>query len=105
MKLVTEVSLSDFEAWSGGFDTLAALKVMLTEDALDSLESWIVNEVFESEELTDTQLNDFLWFESDTIANHFGYDSWEDFEKNYGKEDADDEEDYDDSEEETDEED
>lgn len=53
----SEISLYDFKAWQGGKDTLdniiEANKIEMLEDLL--------NECFE--ELTDTQLNDFLWFD------------------------------------------
>ena len=53
----SEISLYDFQAWSGGRTTLdniiEANKVEMLEDLL--------NEFFE--ELTDTQLNDLLWFD------------------------------------------
>lgn len=104
MKIISETSLSNFEAWSGGRDTLMVLQNNLTTDQLNDLESFIENEVFEGEPVTDTQLNDFLWFESDTIASHFGYDDWESFEKSFEEEDEDDEEEEDDEDESSDEE-
>lgn len=44
---------------------------------------------FESD-TTDEDINDFLWFERDAIAEHLGYKDWEEYE--YGK-DEDEEED------------
>ena len=57
----TTISLYDFQAWQGGKDTLdniiEANKVEMLEDLL--------NECFE--ELTDTQLNDLLWFDTEWL--------------------------------------
>ena len=57
LTIKTTISLYDFQAWSGGRTTLdniiEANKVEMLEDLL--------NECFE--ELTDTQLNDLLWFD------------------------------------------
>ena len=53
----SEMSLYNFEAWQGGKDTLnniiEAGKIEMLEDLLNSC----------FEELTETQLNDILWFE------------------------------------------
>jgi len=35
---------------------------------------------------TDTDINDFLWFERDQIAEYLGYKDWDEFE--YGDEDT-----------------
>ena len=57
----SEISLYDFKAWQGGKDTLDNIikvgKVEILEDLL--------NECFE--ELTDTQLNDLLWFDTEWL--------------------------------------
>ena len=56
-----EISLYSFKAWQGGKETLdniiEAGKVEMLEDLL--------NECFE--ELTDTQLNDILWFDTEWL--------------------------------------
>lgn len=72
MKIYKEVnSRYDFEFWSGAKDTVKYL--------LDSE----VNTVFSmledsgSDEMSETELNDFFWFEDDTIAKWLG---WPDFE-------------------------
>ena len=31
---------------------------------------------------TDTDINDFLWFERDQIAEYLGYEDWDDYENN-----------------------
>ena len=90
MKYVVEDSLDNFEAWSGGKDTLDTLR---EKGDVDSVECLIEELASMSEEgWTDTNINDFLWFERDMIAEHLGYSSWEEYE--YGK--SEDEEDEDD---------
>lgn len=41
---------------------------------------------------TDTQINDFLWFERDFIAQHLGFSDWEHLDR---EDEDDDEEDED----------
>lgn len=71
MRITTEVSLVDFETWSGATDTVK----YLTNSELIELETWIT-ELYE-DDLTSTDVNDFLWFERDMIANYFGYDDFD----------------------------
>lgn len=101
MKIVNEISLSDFEAWSGGADTLMELTCNLSSEELDTLEAQIVDALDPTGEgISDTQLNDFLWFEQDTIAEFLGFDDWEAFMRgdNNWDEEKDEEEDVDDEE-------
>ena len=95
MKIVSEVNFYDFEAWSGGRDTMNDLLCNLDHCELDALEEKILDVIDpEREGITDTQLNDFLWFEADTIAQLLGYDDWESWLKSCDdEEDEDDEED------------
>ena len=89
MKYYVEDSLDNFEAWSGGKDTLDTLR---EKGDVDSVECLIEELASMSEDgWTDTNINDFLWFERDTIAQHLGYSDWDEYE--YGKsEDEEDEE-------------
>lgn len=75
MKYFKECSLEDFDAWSGGRDTLDFL---VNHGLCDRVES-MIEDVF-PETPTDTDINDFLWFETDMIAELLGYPSWEDME-------------------------
>ena len=52
-------SVYNFEAWSGGKSTLDRVIEKNRVDELDEL----LEEFFSDSELTDTQLNDFLWFD------------------------------------------
>ena len=88
MEYKAETSLENFEAWSGGKDTL---EVLIDKGDCDAVEE-LINESFaDSAELpTETTINDFLWFERDFIAQHLGYDDWDSYE--YGDDDDDEEE-------------
>jgi len=77
-----DLSLEHFQAWSGGKDTLNDL----SPDDCKRLEQHLT-ELY-PDGMTDSQLNDFLWFERDMIADLLGYrnadamfshdpDSWE----------------------------
>ena len=74
MEYKVERSLEDFDAWSGGKDTL---DVLIEKDVCDEVEDFI-EQCFTDP--TDTDINDFLWFERDQIAEYLGYDNWEAFE-------------------------
>ena len=71
MKIICEKSLENFEAWSGGKDTMDDL----SHSDCERLEQHI--EELYPDGITDTQLNDFLWFERDTIADLLGYRNYE----------------------------
>ena len=74
MTYTIDESLEKFDAWSGGYDTL---KVLIEKGVCDEVEEFI-EQCFSHP--TDTDINDFLWFERDQIAEHLGYDDWEAFE-------------------------
>ena len=42
----------------------------------------MLEDVYCDELPTDTEINDFFWFERDTIAEWLGYEDWEDLENN-----------------------
>lgn len=67
MKIISEISISDFEAWSGGKSTLERI---ISEDKCDELEA-VLEELY-PDGMTDTQLNDLLWFSSDTVFEWLG---------------------------------
>ena len=85
MKYYVEESLDNFEAWSGGKDTLDTLREKGDVDSVECL----IEEMFFDETPSQTQVNDFLWFERDTIAQHLGYSDWEEYE--YGEREDDEE--------------
>lgn len=67
MKIIEETSLENFKAWSGGKDTLD----VLSHEDCENLERYI--EELYPEGATDTEVNDFLWFEREQIAEVLGY--------------------------------
>lgn len=82
----TEFDLYNFPAWSGGHDTLETLK---EKNLVDEVQATI-EEIYCEESPTDTEINDFLWFERDTIAEWLGFSDWEALE--YGEEEEEEEE-------------
>ena len=81
MKIYKEIDLRDFEAWSGAeytMDTLKQLEEVTGENVFDTLESCLDDM---GEGMDETAVNDFLWFENDTIAEWLGYTDWETLER------------------------
>ena len=74
MTYTIEESLENFHAWSGGKDTL---DVLIDKGVCDEVEDFI-EQCFSNP--TDTDINDFLWFERDQIAEYLGYEDWDAFE-------------------------
>ena len=72
MKIYTEKSLKDFDFWSGAKDTVK----YLTEDEINLIET-ILEDSF-PDGMDETEINDFFWFEVDTIAEWLGYSSFDD---------------------------
>ena len=73
MKYYVETSLENFEAWSGGRETL---EVLIDKGLCDTVEN-ILNDIYADEAPTDTEINDTLWFSRDEIAEWCGFSSWE----------------------------
>ena len=71
MTIKTETTLKNFEFWGGAKDTVK----YLTESELDTIQSYL--EELYPEGMTDTELNDFIWFEDDTIAEWLGYNDFD----------------------------
>lgn len=71
MKIYAETNIHNFDFWSGAKDTVK----YLTWEELDTIESML--EDIYPDGMEDTELNDFFWFEDDTIAEWLGYDSFE----------------------------
>lgn len=86
MKVYSEISLNNFEFWSGAKDTAK----YLTLEELDTIED-ILEEVY-PEGVDETEINDFFWFEGDTIAEWLGFDSFEEIMFRDEEEDEDGEE-------------
>ena len=71
MKITSEISLKNFKAWSGAKDTLNKL---IELDKCDDLE-FILDDLY-PDGLTDTQLNDILWFDDEWIYETLGIEEY-----------------------------
>lgn len=71
MKIYTNDYLMAFDFWAGAKDTVK----YLTLDEIDTIEA-ILTELY-PEGMSDTEINDFFWFEDDTIAEWLGYNDFE----------------------------
>lgn len=72
MKIVRDVSLTDFEFWGGAKE----LAEKLSDSELEQIESCLEDgdpEGFHNV----SEINDFFWYEGDTIAEWLGYESEE----------------------------
>ena len=72
MKYYVETSLENFEAWSGGRDTL---EVLIEKGLCDTVEACL-EDILDGDS-SDTYINDILWMERDMIAEWCGFSSWE----------------------------
>lgn len=72
MKIISYMSLTDFDFWAGARDTAK----YLIEDEFDAIENILID--LYPDGITETELNDLFWFEEDVIAEWLGYDSFED---------------------------
>ena len=71
MIIKKEERLSNFKFWSGAVDTAK----YLTDDEFNTIE--VILEESNPEGMTETEINDFFWFEEDTIAEWLGYSNFE----------------------------
>ena len=75
MKVIKEIdSFNDLmeNSWSGAIDTLQDIaNVNLEEELMENLETIY----FLGEIPTDTEVNDFIWFERDTMQSDLGLNS------------------------------
>lgn len=62
MRIYSELDLNTFEAWSGAVDTLNRIR---REGKCEELES-ALEEIY-PEGIDETELNDLLWFDSETV--------------------------------------
>lgn len=67
MTITYNLDLKNFEAWSGAKDTLERIQIAGKCDLLEQ----ILEDTY-PEGMTETELNDLLWFESDIIYEWLG---------------------------------
>ncbi len=77
MKTFNETTLENFDAWSGAKDTKQTILDNNKGDEFDSL----IEELY-PDGLSETQLNDILWFESDWCFEQLGITEEEEEEEN-----------------------
>ena len=71
MKVTEDIDLRDFEFWSGARDNVK----YLTDDELDTIQSILEDSYPDG--MSKTDINDFFWFDCDTIAEWLGYSDFE----------------------------
>ena len=76
MIITYELDLNSFEAWSGAKDTLDRIQ---REGKCTELEN-ILEELY-PDGMTETELNDLLWFDSESVYEWLGIRSEEQIEK------------------------
>lgn len=75
--LYKEMSIHDFKPWSGAVNTYERLK---RNDKLNELE-WSLSEIFGKDDIEETELNDLLWFEPDTVFEMVGLNTESEIEE------------------------
>ena len=67
MTIKTEKNLRNFEAWSGAIET----KNLILDAGLEEEFEGLIDELYPNG-LSDTELNDILWFDADWILENLG---------------------------------
>ena len=67
MKIFSETKLADFQAWSGAVDTK---NTIIDNDKMEDFEA-LIDELY-PDGLSETQLNDLLWFDSEWVFESLG---------------------------------
>ena len=76
MKIYSETSLENFEAWSGAVDTLDRVREAGKCAELES----ILEDLY-PDGMSETELNDLLWFEPETVFEWLGIEEEEEEEE------------------------
>lgn len=80
MKIYSEQSLADFKFWSGAEDTAQRIWEELGNEGFDRLEA-ILEDLY-PDGIDETELNDLLWFDSETVYEWLGIGDEEENEEN-----------------------
>ena len=75
MKVFREITIGEFEPWSGAVDTYDLIINNDKEDEFDAL----IEELY-PEGIDETQLNDILWFDDEWVLESLGIESEEEFD-------------------------
>ena len=70
MRIISESNLYKFEAWSGAVNTKNVIIEAGKEDEFEAL----IDELYPGG-ISDTQLNDILWFESEWLFDTLGIEA------------------------------
>lgn len=70
MKLFSETKLVDFQAWSGATDTK---NTIIDNDKAEDFD-YLIDELY-PDGLSETQLNDILWFDSEWVFEQLGIET------------------------------
>lgn len=89
MKIYSEQSLADFKFWSGAETTAQRIWEEQGSEGFDQLEA-ILEDLY-PDGIDETDLNDLLWFDADTVYEWLGIEDEEDEDED--DEDADDDDD------------
>ena len=98
MKIYTEQSLANFKFWSGAETTAQRIWEEQGSEGFDQLEA-ILEDLY-PDGIDETDLNDLLWFDADTVYEWLGIEDEEDEDEDDEDADDDDDEDEEDNEEE-----
>lgn len=82
MKIITEQSLADFKYWSGAVYTANRIWEEKGREGFDQLEA-ILEDLYPYG-IDETQLNDLLWFNAETVYEWLGIGDDEDEEQEEG---------------------
>ena len=69
MYYAVEFDINSFEFWGGATSTIESIREL---DKLDELEDLIIDVFSDSENVSETDINDFVWFEDDMINDYLG---------------------------------
>ena len=90
MKIYSEQSLADFKFWSGAETTAQRIWEEQGSEGFDQLEA-ILEDLY-PDGIDETDLNDLLWFDADTVYEWLGIEDEEEEDNEDDDEDEDDEE-------------
>lgn len=78
MKVYQEISIRDFEAWSGAIATKDLIIENNKEDEFDAL----IEELY-PDGIDETQLNDILWFDDEWVLECLGIEEEDEDEEDF----------------------
>lgn len=82
MKIITETSTADFNFWSGARDTAHRIWKKLGIEGFEQLDEILEEEYPDG--IDETELNDLLWFDAETVYEWLGIGDDEDEEQEEG---------------------